>query len=144
MQAIHFSSDRPWAIYRLGQIRIAANAYRWRQFVESGAKVINGTDAPIEPINPIPCFYTTVTRKTLKGEMFEEDQKLSRHQALQSYTLDAAYGAFEEKVKGSIEVGKFADFAILSKDIMTVPDEQILETVVDYTIVGGKIKYQRK
>jgi predicted amidohydrolase YtcJ len=144
MQAIHFSSDRPWAIYRLGQIRIAANAYRWRQFVESGAKVINGTDAPIEPINPIPCFYTTVTRKTLRGQVFEEDQKLSRIQGLQSYTLDAAYGAFEEKVKGSIEVGKFADFAILSQDIMTVPDEQILETVVDYTIVGGEIKYERK
>ncbi len=144
MQAIHFSSDRPWAIHRLGQLRIAANAYRWRQLVESGARVVNGTDAPVEPINPIPCFYTTVTRKTLKGEAFEEDQKLSRIQALRSYTLDGAYGAFEENVKGSIEIGKFADFAVLSQDIMTIPEEQILETVVDYTIVGGEIKYQRK
>ena len=144
MQAIHFSSDRPWAIYRLGQMRIAASAYRWRQFIESGAMVINGTDAPVEPVNPIPGFYTAITRKTLKGEAFEEDQKLSRNQALQAYTLDAAYGAFQEQLKGSVEVGKYADFAVLSQDIMTVPEQQVLETLVDYTIVGGEIKYQRK
>ncbi|MDW7692961.1 amidohydrolase [Flammeovirgaceae bacterium SG7u.111] len=147
MQAIHMSSDRPWAIYRLGLARIQDGAYVWQKLLDSGAKVINGTDAPVEPIDPIACFYASVTRRTLKGEPdggYEADQKMSREQALKSYTLDAAYGAFEEDIKGSIEVGKLADFTVFDQDIMTVPDDSLLATKIDYTIVGGKVVFERK
>jgi hypothetical protein len=146
MQAIHMASDRPWAIDRLGEKRIREGAYMWQSLLRSGAHVVNGTDAPVEPINPIPSFYASVTRKTLKGQPeggYEPEEKMSREQALKSYTLDAAYGAFEEKIKGSIEVGKLADFTIFSHDIMKVPEEQILKTEVAMTIVGGKVVYQK-
>jgi predicted amidohydrolase YtcJ len=146
MQAIHMSSDRPWAIERLGEKRIVEGAYMWQALVKSGARIVNGTDAPVEPLNPIPSFYASVTRKTLKGDPpngFEPDQKLTRDQALKSYTIDAAYGAFEENVKGSIEPGKLADFTIFSKDIMTIPEQEILTTEVSIVIVGGKVAYER-
>lgn len=147
MQAIHMSSDRPWAIERLGEKRIKEGAYMWQSLLKSGAKIVNGTDAPVEPVNPIPSFYASVTRMTLKGEPeggYEPEEKMTREQALRSYTLDAAYGAFEEKFKGSIEPGKLADFAILSKDIMTVPEKEILSANVVTTIVGGKVVFERK
>jgi predicted amidohydrolase YtcJ len=147
MQAIHMSSDRPWAIDRLGEKRIKEGAYMWQSLLRSGARIVNGTDAPVEPINPIPCFYASVTRKTLKGEPeggYEPEEKMSREQALRSYTLDAAYGAFEENIKGSIKPGKLADFTVLSKDIMRIPENEILSTFVDMTIVGGKVVYQKK
>lgn len=147
MQAIHMSSDRPWAIERLGEKRIKEGAYMWQSLLKSGAKIVNGTDAPVEPVNPIPSFYASVSRMTLKGEPeggYEPEEKMTREQALRSYTLDAAYGAFEEKFKGSIEPGKLADFAILSKDIMTVPDKEILSAEVVKTIVGGKVVFEKK
>ena len=147
MQAIHMSSDRPWAINRLGDKRIKEGAYMWQSLLKSGAKVVNGTDAPVEPVNPIPSFYASVTRMTLKGEPeggYEPEEKMTREQALRSYTFDAAYGAFEEKFKGSIEPGKLADFTILSKDIMTVPDKEILSAEVLTTIVGGKVVFEKK
>lgn len=147
MQAIHMSSDRPWAIDRLGEKRIVEGAYMWQTLLKSGVKIVNGTDAPVEPLNPLPSFYASVTRMTLKGQPeggYEPNEKMTREQALRSYTLDAAYGAFEEKIKGSIEVGKLADFTILSKDIMTVPANEILTTEVSITIVGGKVVYEKK
>ncbi|MFN8334008.1 MAG: amidohydrolase [Cyclobacteriaceae bacterium] len=147
MQAIHMASDRPWAIDRLGEKRIKEGAYMWQSLLKSGARIVNGTDAPVEPVNPIPSFYASVTRMTLKGEPeggYEPEEKMTRDQALRSYTLDAAYGAFEEKFKGSIEKGKLADFAILSKDIMTIPDKEILSAEVLTTIVGGKVVYEKK
>ncbi len=147
MQAIHMSSDRPWAIDRLGEKRIKEGAYMWQSLLKSGAKIVNGTDAPVEPVNPIPSFYASVSRMTLKGEPeggYEPEQKMTREQALRSYTLDAAYGAFEEKFKGSIEKGKLADFTILSKDIMTVPEKEILTTEVLTTILGGKVVFEKK
>lgn len=147
MQAIHMSSDRPWAIDRLGEKRIKEGAYVWQALLASGAKIINGTDAPVEPLNPIPSFYASVTRKTLQGEPengFEPDQKMTRAQALESYTIDAAYGAFEENLKGSIEAGKLADFTLFSQDLMRIPEEQVLQTEVLMTIIGGKIVYQKK
>ncbi|MEQ9442094.1 MAG: amidohydrolase [Cyclobacteriaceae bacterium] len=147
MQAIHMSSDRPWAIERLGKARIEEGAYVWRKLIDSGAIVVNGTDAPVEPVDPLPSFYASVTRKTLQGEPeggYEPDQRMTREEALKSYTWNAAYGAFEEDIKGSIEEGKLADFTIFSQDIMQVPEDQILETKVDYTIVGGKIAYTRE
>lgn len=147
MQAVHMSSDRPWAIERLGKERIVEGAYVWRKLLDSGAKIVNGTDAPVEPIDPIPSFYASVTRQTLAGEPeggFEPSQKMTRDEALRSYTLDAAYGAFEEDIKGSIEVGKLADFAVFSQDLMQVEDSKILDTRADMTIVGGKVLYERQ
>jgi predicted amidohydrolase YtcJ len=146
MQAIHMSSDRPWAIERLGEKRIKEGAYMWQTLLKSGAKIVNGTDAPVEPLNVVACFYASVTRKTLKGEPeggYEPEEKMTREQALKSYTIDAAYGAFEEKIKGSIEVGKRADFTVFTQDLMTVPENQILKTEVAMTIVGGKVSYKR-
>lgn len=146
MQGIHMSSDRPWAIDRLGKQRIVEGAYMWRALIDSGAVLVNGTDVPVEPINPIASFYSLVTRQTLDGKPpggFEPAQKVSRAEALRSYTLHAAYGAFEESIKGSIEIGKLADFTIFDQDIMTVPSDQLLDTEVSMTIVGGEVIYSR-
>jgi predicted amidohydrolase YtcJ len=145
MQAIHLSSDRPWAIDRLGEKRIKEGAYMWQSLLKTGAKVINGTDVPVEPINPIASFYASVSRKTLKGEPeggYEPEEKMTREQALRSYTLDAAFGEFEEGFKGSIEVGKAADFTIFSSDLMTINEDEILQTKVMMTIVNGRIVYR--
>jgi predicted amidohydrolase YtcJ len=145
MEAIHLSSDRSWAIDRLGEKRIREGAYMWQTLLKSGAKIVNGTDVPVEPINPIACFYASVTRKSLKGEPeggYEPGEKMTRQQALRSYTLDAAYGAFEEKLKGSITPGKLADFTVFSQDLMQVPENDILDTKVVMTILGGKLIYQ--
>lgn len=142
MQAIHLSSDRPWAIRRLGKERIIEGAYVWQKLLQSGAIIVNGSDVPVEPLDPLASFYASITRKTLDGEPeggYEPDQKMTREQALRSYTIDAAYGAFEEHIKGSIEVGKLADFAVFSANIMEIPADEILETKVVYTIVGGKV-----
>jgi len=147
MQAIHLSSDRSWAIDRLGEKRIKEGAYMWQSLLKSGAVIVNGTDVPVEPINPIASFFASVTRQTLKGEPeggYEPDEKMTRTQALRSYTLDAAYGAFEEKIKGSIKAGKLADFVVFNKDIMLVPDAEILSTEVSMTILGGKVLYEKK
>ena len=144
MQAIHLSSDRPWAIERLGEKRIVDGAYVWKKLLESGARIVNGTDVPVEPINPIACFYASVTRKTLKGQPesgYEPDQKMTREEALKSYTLDAAYGAFEENIKGSIEVGKLADLTVFNKNIMTADEKDLLSTEVAMTILGGNVVY---
>lgn len=146
MQAIHMSSDRPWAIDRLGEKRIVEGAYMWQSLLKSGAKIVNGTDAPVEPLAPLPSFYASVSRMTLKGEPaggYEPAEKMTRDQALRSYTLDAAFGEFEEKYKGSIEVGKLADFTVFSKDIMKVSEKEILETEVVMTVVNGKVVYQK-
>ncbi|MFK7905984.1 MAG: amidohydrolase [Chitinophagales bacterium] len=145
IQGIHMASDRPWAIDRLGKKRIEEGAYVWQKLLQSGAKVINGTDTPVEPLNPFACFYASVTRQTLGGKPeggYEADQKMTREQALKTYTLDAAYGSFEEATKGSIEVGKLADFVVLDKDLMLIPSEQILRTKVLYTIIGGEVVFE--
>ena len=145
IQGIHMSSDRPWAINRLGQKRIVESAYVWRDLINHGAILINGSDVPVEPIDPIASFYASTTRKTLKGlpsSGYEPEQKMTRIEAMKSYTINAAYGAFEEKLKGSIEIGKYADFAVFSQNLITVPDDKILETKILYTIVNGKIEYK--
>ncbi len=146
MQSIHMSSDRPWAIERLGKQRIDEGAYVWQKLIENGTVIVNGTDAPVEPINPFANFYAAVTRKTLTGTPdggYEASQKMTREQALRSYTIDAAFAAFEENIKGTIEVGKLADLAVLSQDIMTIPEAELLNTQVLTTIVNGKIVYQQ-
>ncbi|HYG19274.1 MAG TPA: amidohydrolase [Ohtaekwangia sp.] len=146
MQAIHMSSDRPWAIDRLGEKRIREGAYVWQSLLRTGARIVNGTDAPVEPLSPVACFYASITRKTLNGIPeggFEPEQKMTREQALRSYTLDAAFGGFQENVLGSIEVGKYADFTVFSRDIMKVPEADILDTRVEMTIVNGVVAYSK-
>ncbi len=146
MQAIHMSSDRPWAIDRLGENRIVEGAYVWKKLLNSGARIVNGTDVPVEPINPIASFYASVSRKTLEGtppEGYEADQRMTREEALRSYTLDAAYGAFMENLVGSIEAGKLADFTVFSQNIMEVPEAEILDTKVAMTILNGKVVYEQ-
>ena len=145
IQAIHMSSDRPWAIDRLGRERIESGAYVWRDLLNAGVHIANGTDVPVEPINPIANFYASVARKTLKGlpdEGYEIGQKLSRHETLKSMTLWNAYAAFEEAEVGSISVGKRADMTVTDQNLMTIDETQILATKPVMTIVGGEIVYQ--
>lgn len=147
MQAIHMASDRPWAIDRLGEKRIKEGAYVWQKLLQRGVKIVNGTDAPVEPLDPLPSFYASVARRTLAGTPeggYEPDQKMTRDQALKSYTIDAAYGGFMEDKKGSVEVGKLADFTIFDKDIINIEEDEILNTKVVMTIVGGEVKFERE
>src|SRR5262249_364281 len=141
MQGIHCTSDAPFVIDRLGEKRAEEGAYVWQKLMKSGAIVSNGTDTPVERINPIANYYATVTRKLKDGTTFFPDQRMSREEALKSYTITAAYAAKEESIKGSLKPGKLADITVLSKDILTIPDEEILSTKVVYTIVGGKIEH---
>ena len=141
MQGVHATSDGPWVIKRLGEQRAAEGAYMWQALWEAGAVVTNGTDAPVEPISALESYYATVSRRMNNGEVFFEDQRLDRLQALKSYTINSAYAAFEEDIKGTLTPGKLADITVLSKDIMTIPEEEILDTEVVYTIVGGQIAY---
>lgn len=142
MQGIHCTSDAPYVLERLGPKRAEEGAYVWRKLLQTNAVVTNGTDAPVEDIDPIASYYATVTRRLKDGSYFYPQQRLTRMEALRSYTLDAAYSAFEESSKGSLKAGKLADIVVLSKDILTVPDEEILKATVLYTITGGKIVYQ--
>jgi predicted amidohydrolase YtcJ len=147
MQAVHMSSDRPWAIDRLGEKRIKEGAYMWQALLQSGVPIVNGTDVPVEPLNPIASYYASVSRKTLKGMPeggYEPEQKMTRAQALRSYTLDAAYGAFEETIKGSITAGKLADFTIYDQDLMTVAENKLLDTQIAMTIFDGKVVYEKQ
>jgi predicted amidohydrolase YtcJ len=144
MQGIHCTSDAVYVVKRLGTRRAEEGAYVWQSLLKSGAIICNGTDVPVEAVSPIKSFYASVTRKLANGATFLPEQKMTREQALKSYTLHAAYAAFEEEIKGSLTPGKLADITVLSRDIMTVPDEQILGTEVVYTIVGGKVVFERK
>ena len=144
MQGIHCTSDAVFVPARLGAKRSEEGAYVWQKLMQSGALISNGTDAPVEDVDPIASYYATVTRKLKDGSTFYPDQRMSRQEALRSYTRNAAYAAFEEGSKGSLGVGKLADVTVLSKDILTVPDEEIKTARVDYTIVGGKVLYEKK
>ena len=143
MQGIHCTSDAPYVLARLGPKRAEEGAYVWQKLMKSGATVTNGTDTPVEDVDPIACYYASVSRKLKDGSVFFPDQRMSREEALRSYTVNNAYAAFEENVKGSLKVGKLADVTVLSKDILTIPEDQIPTAHVEYTIVGGKIMYQR-
>ena len=143
MQGIHCTSDAPYDFARLGPKRAEEGAYVWQKLMKSGAVVTNGTDTPVEDVDPIACFYASVSRKLKDGSIFFPDQRMSRQEALRSYTVNNAYAAFEEDIKGSLKPGKLADITVLSKDILTVPEDEIPTAKVDYTIVGGKVMYAR-
>jgi predicted amidohydrolase YtcJ len=144
MQSIGCTSDGPWLPLRLGEKRAGETSYVWRSLIDSGAVVTNGTDAPVEDVDPLPSFYASVARRLSNGEVFHPEQSMTRMEALRSYTIHNAYAAFEEHLKGSITPGKLADIAVLSKNILTIPEEEILTTRVDYTIVGGEVRYRRR
>ncbi len=145
MQGIHCTSDAPFVVKRLGQQRAREGAYAWRSLMDAGSIIANGTDAPVEDVDPIPSLYASVTRKRADNKMiFFPMQKMNRIEAIRSYTINNAYAAFEEEYKGSLEVGKVADIVILSEDLMTCSDDDILNTEILYTIVDGEIKYQKE
>ncbi len=143
MEGVHATSDAPYVLERLGEQRAEEGAYVWQKLLQSGAVVTNGTDAPVEDVDPIASYYSTVSRRTRGGSVFFPDQRMSRMEALHSYTLAGAYAAFEEDLKGSLSVGKLADVTVLSKDILEIPEEEIPSAEVVYTIVGGEVKYRR-
>jgi predicted amidohydrolase YtcJ len=143
MQGVHATSDGPWVPRRLGEQRTREGAYVWQKLLRSGAVIANGTDTPVEDVNPIASFYASVTRRLPDGRVFYPEERMTREQALRSYTLDAAYAAFEEDSKGSLQAGKLADVTVLSRDIMTVPEDEIRGAEVSYTILGGQVAYKR-
>ena len=142
MQGVHATSDAPWVPAKLGDKRAEEGAYVWQTLWDQGVIVTNGTDVPVEDIDPIQSFYASVSRRTADGSVFYPAQRMTREQALQSYTLNNAIAAFEEDIKGSLEAGKLADIVVLSEDIMTVPEEQISDAAVVYTILGGEVVYR--
>ena len=143
MQGVHCTSDAPYVVARLGEQRAEQGAYVWKTLLETGAVVSNGTDAPVEDVSPLASYYATVSRKLADGSVFYPDQRLSRLEALQTYTINSAFAAFEEDIKGSLSVGKLADITVLSKDVMTISEDEIPSTEVVYTIVGGKVLYSQ-
>jgi predicted amidohydrolase YtcJ len=126
---------------RLGPKRAEEGAYVWQKLMKSGAVIANGTDAPVEDVDPIPSFYASVSRRVKDGSVFYPEQRMSRMEALRSYTINAAYAGFDEAIKGSLAAGKLADVTVFSKDIMTAPEDQIPTARILYTIVGGTVQY---
>jgi predicted amidohydrolase YtcJ len=143
IQGVHATSDGPWIASRLGEERTEQTSYRWRDLLDSGATVNNGTDVPVESIDPFASIYASVTRTMNTGTAFYPDQAMTRYEALYSYTMANAYAAFEEHAKGSLTPGKLADLVVIDQDLMTIDAERIPEIQVHYTIVGGEVRYQR-
>jgi len=141
MQGIHATSDAPFVTKRVGRERAKRTAYVWRKLIDSGATICNGTDAPVENINTIENYYATVTRKLSDSSAFFPEEKMTRMEALKSYTINGAYASFQDEKLGSLEIGKLADIVILTNDLTTIEDENILKTKVETTIVGGKVLF---
>lgn len=143
IQAVHGTSDGPWIPSRLGDIRAKATSQPWRDLFNTGAILTNGTDVPVERIDPIASYYSSVTRKMINGDAFYPEHKMTRVEAIETYTINNAYAAFEENFKGTLTPGKYADFIVLSKNLLTIKDSDIPSTLIDMTYVGGELKYQR-
>jgi predicted amidohydrolase YtcJ len=145
MQAVHQTSDMYWAGSRLGQGRLLG-AYAWRSLLESGVVIPNGSDFPVEAVNPLLSFHSAVARQDAENWPsggWMPEQRMTREEALKSMTIWPAFAAFQESVMGSLSVGKLADFVVLDRDIMTVADRDILGTNVVATYIGGKPVYER-
>ncbi len=141
MQGIHCPSDAPFVAARLGEKRAREGAYAWRRVLDAGARIGNGTDAPVEDVDPIASIHASVTRQPARGPAFFPEQRMTRLEALRSYTVANAYAGFEEDLKGTLTPGKLADVVVLSKDLSTIPDAEIPSTRVLATIVGGKVAF---
>jgi predicted amidohydrolase YtcJ len=145
MQATHATSDMPWAETRIGKERLKG-AYAWQTLLKLGVHLPNGSDFPVESPNPWYGLYSAITTQDHAGMPvggWFPDQKMSREETLRSWTIEGAYAAFEENRKGSLEVGKLADFIMISGDVMTMPESEIWKTKVSLTVVGGKIVHQQ-
>jgi predicted amidohydrolase YtcJ len=142
VRGVFATSDGPWVVKRLGAERTRERGYQYETLFRSGAVVINGTDPPVEDISPIANFVASVTRRLPDGSIFLPDQRMTREQALMSYTVNPAYAAFEDEVKGSLTPGKWADITVLSRDIVSIPEEELSDTRIVYTIIGGRIVYE--
>ncbi len=146
MQPSHAIGDLHFAPSRLGVPRLAG-AYAWQSLIKSGSIIPAGSDAPVERGEPLIEFYAAAVRKDLKGfsgEGWHPEEAVSREQALKMFTIWPAYAAFEEKLRGSIEVGKLADLTVLSADVMKIPDREILKTKCMMTVIGGEVVYEAK
>jgi len=142
VQGIFACSDGPWVVDRLGPARTLERGYIFNTLAEAGAVPTNGTDPPIDEIDPIGSFYCSVTRILPDGTKFQPQEVYSRERALYSYTMGNAIAAFEEDIKGSLTPGKLADITVLSQDLLTVPDDRIMDTEIVMTILGGKVRYR--
>jgi predicted amidohydrolase YtcJ len=143
MQATHATSDMRWAEARVGPERVKG-AYAWRRFLSLGIPVANGSDFPVEEPNPLFGFYAAITRQDRDGNPKDgwfPDQRMTRQEALKSWTLTGAYAAFEEDKKGSLTPGKLADFIVLSADIMQAPAREIPKARVTMTVLNGEVVY---
>jgi predicted amidohydrolase YtcJ len=147
MQPTHATSDMPWAAARLGGARIDEGAYVWRKLLDAGALIASGSDFPVEESNPLLGFYAAITRQDAAGNPpggWTPAQRMTREEALASFTRNAAFAGHAETLTGSIESGKLADLTVLSKDIMRIPAREIVTVAVSMTIVGGEIVYERR
>lgn len=142
VQCVHCTSDASFVEKRLGEWRARTGAYPWRSLIDSGAILCNGTDAPVEKVDPMPSFYASVTRNPKNMEPFYPEQCMTREEAVRSYTINGAYAEFADDIKGSLEKGKLADIVVLSNNLLTCGEEEILNTEVLYTIADGKVKYE--
>ena len=142
VQGIFACSDGPWVEERLGEERTRERGYIFNTLAEAGLVPTNGTDPPVDEISPIGSFHCSVTRELPDGTLFQPQEAYSRDRALYSYTMGNAIAAFEEDIKGSITPGKLADITVLSQDLLSVPDDTLLDTEVVMTIVGGEIRYR--
>ncbi len=140
MQGIHCTSDAPYVLERLGPKRAQEGAYVWQKLMKTGAIIANGTDAPVEDVDPIPNYYASVSRTLKDGTVFFPDQRMSRMEALKSYTINGAYAAFEEGNRGSLAPGKYADITVLSKDILKIREDEIptAKVVPYYRVPTGR------
>jgi len=145
IQATHATSDMYWATDRLGKRRIRW-AYAYKNLLDQNGWITNGTDFPIENINPLLTFYSSVARQDLKGfpeKGFQSENALTREEAMKSITIWAAKAGFSENYRGSIDIGKMADFVILDHDIMNCPLREIPSTKVIMTVLGGEKVYNK-
>jgi hypothetical protein len=143
---MHATLDMPWAGERVGPERIRTS-YAWRSLLDTGARLVGGSDEGAKTFSPFMGIHAAVTRQDARGSPpagWYPEQRLTRYEALKSYTLDPAYAAFQEDVLGSITPGKLADLVVLSRDIMTIPPEEILETEAVMTLVGGEVVFERE
>jgi len=142
VQGIFACSDGPWVVDRLGEERTLERGYIFNTLAEAGLVPTNGTDPPVDEIDPIGSFHCSVTRILPDGTTFQPQEVYSRERALYSYTMGNAIAAFEEDMKGSLTPGKLADITVLSQDLLTVSDDNIMDTEIVMTIVGGKVRYR--
>ncbi len=143
MQAIHCTSDSPFVIDRLGEKRAKEGAYPWRSLMDAGVVVTNGTDAPVEDVDPLLSLYASVSRKRPDFDLpFFPEQSMTREEALKSYTIVNAYAAFEEESKGSLKVGKYADMILVDTNLLTCVKEDILDAKILWTMVGGEKAFE--